>query len=105
MVEALASRGHRVTPQRLAILEVLAKSEGHPTANQILRRVQRRFPMAGKATVYNTIRLLKDLGHRVADEVGYELLSHRFDVYGLCPSCREELHRDGDEVKGGAVVR
>ncbi len=145
MVEALASRGHRVTPQRLAILEVLAKSEGHPTANQVLRRVKRRFPMVGKATVYNTIQLLKGLGQvlelefrdaanrydgnvpephphlvctqcgridevmgpslhdaasRVADEVGYELLSHRFDVYGLCPSCRGKLHRDGDERNG-----
>jgi Fur family transcriptional regulator, peroxide stress response regulator len=138
MVEALASRGHRLTPQRLAILEVLARSEDHPTANQILSRVQRRFPMIGKATVYNTIQLLKDLDQvlelefrdaanrydgnipephphlvctrcgridevmdpslhdtasRVADEVGYELQSHRFDVHGLCPSCKRKVDR------------
>ncbi len=144
MVEAMASRGHRVTPQRLAILEVLAKSEGHPTANQVLRRVQRRFPMVGKATVYNTIQLLKGLGQvlelefrdapnrydgntpephphllctqcgridevmnpslhetasRVADEVGYELLSHRFDVYGLCPSCRRKRGPEGADAE------
>jgi hypothetical protein len=29
----------------------------------------------------------------VADEVGYELLSHRFDVYGLCPSCKLKVDR------------
>jgi Fur family peroxide stress response transcriptional regulator len=136
MVEALASRGHRVTPQRLAIIEVLAKSEGHPTANQVLRLVQRRFPMMGKATVYNTIELLKQVGqilelefrdganrydgnrpephphvictrcgriaevmqpslHTTAEQVagrtGYRLLSHRFDVYGLCPSCQVKI--------------
>jgi len=135
MVEALASAGHRVTPQRLAIIEILAKSEGHPTATQILRRVRRRFPMVGKATVYNTIQLLKDLGQvlelefgdaanrydgnvpephphlvctmcgridevmqptlhdtaeSVANEVGYRMLSHRFDVYGLCPRCQSK---------------
>ena len=149
MVEALASRGHRVTPQRLAILEVLAKSEGHPTANQVLSRVQRRFPMVGKATVYNTIQLLKDLGQvlelefrdaanrydgnmpephphlvctqcgridevmsptlhdtasRVADEVGYELLSHRFDVYGLCPSCKRKVDRNQANARPDVVA-
>ena len=34
---------------------------------------------------------LHDTASRVADEVGYELLSHRFDVYGLCPSCKRKV--------------
>src|SRR6266542_2641383 len=103
MVEALASRGHRVTPQRLAILEfrdAANRYDGNmpePHPHLVCTRCGRIDEVMSPS--------LHETASRVADEVGYELLSHRFDVYGLCPSCREELHRDGDEVKGGAVVR
>src|SRR2546429_8796555 len=47
--------GLRVTPQRYAVLEVLVRSESHPTAAQVGGGVNRRFPRALRATVYNAL--------------------------------------------------
>lgn len=35
------------------------------------------------------------LTQRVAQTMGYEVLGYRFDVYGLCPACREAMNETG----------
>src|SRR5918912_501548 len=52
----------RLTPQRFAVLESLGRAEGHPTADQIATEINRRFPRASRATVYNTLNALRDAG-------------------------------------------
>jgi len=52
----------RLTPQRFAVLEYLGRAEGHPTADQIATEINRRFPRASRATVYNTLNALRDAG-------------------------------------------
>ncbi len=52
----------RLTPQRFAVLEYLARAEGHPTADQIAAEINRRFPRASRATVYNTLAALREAG-------------------------------------------
>jgi Fe2+ or Zn2+ uptake regulation protein len=37
-------------------------TEDHPSADQVLERVQARFPMVSRATVYNTLNLFVDKG-------------------------------------------
>jgi Fur family ferric uptake transcriptional regulator/Fur family peroxide stress response transcriptional regulator len=54
------TRGLRLTPQRRAIVEFLENSHAHPTADEVFTAVNRRFPMTSKATVYNTLNLLKE---------------------------------------------
>ena len=61
MVEKLRAREFRVTPQRLAVLEVIAASEDHPSVEMIFGQVRARFPTTSLATVYKTVALLKDL--------------------------------------------
>jgi Fur family peroxide stress response transcriptional regulator len=51
-----------MTPQRRAIVEYLARAAGHPTADDVYRAVNKRFPMTSRATVYNTLRMLKEAG-------------------------------------------
>ncbi len=58
----LKEMGHRITPQRLAILGVLAESEGHPSAEGIYEKVKINFPTTSMATVYKTLTVLKGLG-------------------------------------------
>ncbi len=58
----LKEMGHRITPQRLAILGVLAESEGHPSAEDIYEKVKINFPTTSMATVYKTLTVLKGLG-------------------------------------------
>lgn len=52
----------RLTPQRFAVLEYLGRAAGHPTADQIASEINRRFPRASRATVYNTLNALRDAG-------------------------------------------
>lgn len=55
-------QGLRMTAQRRAILEYLQAAQNHPTADQVLAEVNRRFPMTSRATVYNTLHWLKEAG-------------------------------------------
>jgi Fur family peroxide stress response transcriptional regulator len=59
MVGKLRELGFRITPQRFAILEVLAAREDHPGAEEIYAAVKKSFPTTSIATVYKTLAFLK----------------------------------------------
>src|ERR1019366_9840959 len=52
----------RLTPQRRAVVDVVAEAEDHPTAGQVLERVRERVEGVGAATVYRTLALLLESG-------------------------------------------
>ena len=56
------SRGFKMTPQRRAIVDYLQSAHHHPTADEILQAVNRKFPMTSRATVYNTLNAFIDAG-------------------------------------------
>ena len=60
--QRLSDSGHRITPQRLCILEALVVSNRHPTAEEIFAYVRRVSPTTSLATVYKTLDTLKALG-------------------------------------------
>ena len=62
LVQALGREGHRLTPQREAVLRVLADPSQHPSAEQIYDQARQRCRSTSRATVYNTIGVLKELG-------------------------------------------
>ena len=62
MIESLKSHGFRLTPQRLALVALLADTTTHPTANQLYEQLRTRFPTMSRATVYKTLSTLKELG-------------------------------------------
>lgn len=62
MVARLKELNCRITPQRLAILKILAVSKGHPSVEEIYAQVKPDFPMTSLATVYKTVTLLKEAG-------------------------------------------
>ena len=81
----------KLTQQRFAVLAYLTRAEGHPTAEQIGAALNRRFPQASRATVYNTLNALRDAGLvrevRLADAVArYEsnLDPHHHFVCRVC---------------------
>ena len=61
MLSKLKEHNFRLTPQRLAVLKVLAVSEGHPTVERIYETVRAEFPTTSIATIYKTVNLLKQL--------------------------------------------
>ena len=58
----LKERGYRLTPQRMALLRLIAASEGHPSATQLYEQISDQFPSMSPATVYKTLAMLKDMG-------------------------------------------
>ncbi len=77
MSAKLKASGLRSTPQRLAIMKVLAESKEHPSADEIWRHLKRRFPGISQATVYRTIQLIKSLGEAV--EIAFAGSGSRYD--------------------------
>ena len=58
----LREQEYRITPQRMALLRLLAASEGHPSAAKLHEQLRERFPTLSLATVYKTLNLLKGMG-------------------------------------------
>lgn len=67
---AIRQRGQRVTPQRMAVIEEFLARTDHPSVELIYRAVSERFSMMAVSTVYDTIRLLIELGEAVAVGAG-----------------------------------
>lgn len=62
IVARLRERGHRLTPQRYAVLRALVEGGEHPSAEQLFQRVSEDYPMMSPATVYKTLDTLKAAG-------------------------------------------
>ncbi|WP_400191152.1 Fur family transcriptional regulator [Hymenobacter sp. B81] len=84
--ERLATAGLRATQQRLAILEALLTLPGHPTAEQVFRRVRPANPTVSLGTVYKALDsfVAGGLLRRVADADGTR---RRYD-----PDCTHHHH-------------
>jgi Fur family ferric uptake transcriptional regulator len=54
--------GYRLTMSREAILEVLAKSDKHLSAEDIYMKIHPRHPNIGLTTIYRTLDVLSSLG-------------------------------------------
>ena len=58
----LRQRGRKLTPQRRAVLEVIAHSRNHLTPADIYHKVGQQYPGIGLVTVYRTLEALAELG-------------------------------------------
>lgn len=82
----------RLTPQRRAVLDVVAVSQDHPTAGQVLDRVRERVEGVGAATVYRMLALLVESGQVAELRLGqgqalrYDHTVERHD-HLVCTSC------------------
>ena len=52
----------RLTPQRIAILDVLRSTESHPDASWVYDEVRKRMPHISLATVYRNLTRLAEAG-------------------------------------------
>lgn len=88
--EKLREHGCTLTPQRRAVLRFLDGNLDHPTAGEIFEAVTRDFPITSRATVYNTLGLLVEIGAvralPVTGETRYDpnVSTHH---HMACPSC------------------
>jgi Fur family peroxide stress response transcriptional regulator len=93
MLKKLKERQLRITPQRIAILKILAGGNEHPTVERIYEQVKMDFPTTSLATVYKTVTLLKELNEVV--QLGFPEGSSRYDgnpyphPHVICLKCKK----------------
>jgi Fur family transcriptional regulator, peroxide stress response regulator len=79
-----------LTRQREVVLRVITESHEHLTANEVFNHAKKLLPTISFATVYNSLRFLKDAGH--ISEVNFGGAS-RFDKttsrhdHAVCSKC------------------
>jgi Fur family peroxide stress response transcriptional regulator len=113
LVRRLRERGYRMTPQRMAVLQELLRTDGHPSVEEIYRELQPRYPMMSLATVYKTVATLKELGEVL--ELEFSDGHNRYDAHTpqphahlICRRCaRIEDHpiEELDQLMASAAAR
>lgn len=83
--ETISHNGHRLTPQRREVYEVLLAERDHPTATEVFIRAKQRMPSISLATVYNCLDTLVECG--LAKQVNVEREATRY-----CPNLEEHGH-------------
>ncbi len=99
LLEQLRGAGYRLTPQRESVLAVMAESDEHLTAEQVLDRVRERYPYLNKSAVYRALDLLTELDLVTQTDLGqgcveYELHSHPHHHHLICRGCGEIVQVD-----------
>lgn len=117
LVARLQEAGYRLTPQRLALVELLAADLSHPSAEQVYTRMKAIYPTISLATVYNTLEMLVELGEALPLDCHEGCM--RFDVrrpaahpHLICRTCGqiEDLDLEGidrllDAARAGTRFR
>ena len=85
LIERLRDRGWRMTAQRRAVAQALAGPNVHLTADEVLERARAVVPETSRATVYNTLNELVEMGE--LGEVAPDGRSKRYD-----PNVVDEHH-------------
>jgi len=80
-----------LTKQREVVLDVIRDSMSHLTANDVFAEAKRRLPSISFATVYNSLRFLKEAGHIAEIQFGngasrFDRMTSRHD-HALCTRC------------------
>jgi Fur family ferric uptake transcriptional regulator len=88
----LARNGIRKTPQRLLVVEELAREHNDVTAGELHDRLRRRGTRIGLATVYRTLSLLQEHGavdtfSHHAGELCYRLCGDVHHHHLVCTGC------------------
>jgi Fur family peroxide stress response transcriptional regulator len=96
LVTKLREREYRLTPQRIALLRLLAASDGHPSASQLYEQIRDQFPTTSLATVYKTLNVLKEIDEVL--ELGFSGDDNRYDgnkpyphPHLICSRCQKIL--------------
>lgn len=103
IIQKLKDHGHKITPQRMAIVKILASSKGHPSVEAIYDQIKSDFPTMSLATVYRNIVLIKSLGEVL--ELGFPDGSNRYDgnkpyphPHVICIKCKKIVDPDLDSL-------
>ena len=98
--QILREKGLKVTPQRIAVYNMLMNTYEHPNAEMIYKSLEPTNPTMSLATVYKTLDFFKQLG--LVQELNVGEPSSRYDAvvqchpHTVCKVCGkvEDLHME-----------
>jgi Fur family transcriptional regulator, peroxide stress response regulator len=103
IIQKLRDNGYKITPQRLAIVNFIARTEGHPSVEDIYDQLKNDFPTMSLATIYRNIETIKSLGEVL--ELGFPDGSNRYDGHKpyphphvICIKCKKIVDPDLDSL-------
>ena len=90
--EILRENGHRLTPQRMLVIEALHNADRHISAEELYKQLRNRYPYANISTVYRTLELLKELNLVTEADLGegrvrYHVAEKGHHHHLVCRSC------------------
>ncbi len=98
------TNGVKHTAQREAIVREFLNLKEHVTIDDLLKRVRVSHPSVGYATVYRTLRLLKEVG--LADErhfgdgkALYEPIGEHHHDHLICTRCHKIVEFENEEIE------
>lgn len=62
LIKFLKEKGYKVTPQRIAVYNILKNTKEHPSVDMLYSRLQPEYPTMSLATVYKSLEVFKELG-------------------------------------------
>jgi len=109
--QRLRKQGYRLTPQRLAVLEVIKTGPGHMSVNDVLARVQTQYPIMTVPTVYRILQWLKGVNLVAETDLGggchvYEYIADHHHHHLVCVRCQRVIDLPDHFLNGlGEVLR
>jgi Fe2+ or Zn2+ uptake regulation protein len=109
-VEDKAISALGLTRQREVVLRTIREADAHLTANEVFAAAKEMLPSISFATVYNSLRYLKEAGHIAEIQFGngasrFDKMTHRHD-HAICTVCGKlvdiEMEHPADLVKQAA---
>jgi Fur family ferric uptake transcriptional regulator len=106
---ALRQQGHRLTPQRLMVLDVVKRSGRHLTAEEVHAAILPQHPYINIATIYRTLQWLQEVGLVAPIAIGggplrYEYVQGSTHHHLVCQDCGYE-QEIGDDILDALKAR
>jgi len=99
ILEALKQRGYRITPQRELIIQVVAHSPSHITAEEVAEQLRVHTSAINIATIYRTLDLLWQEGFACRNDLSegkivYATFQHGPHIHLVCRKCNKVIDAD-----------
>lgn len=99
IVAELRKRGYRITPQREMIIEAIAHSPKHITAEEIAVHLQEHTRAINIATIYRTLDWLWQEGFACRNDLSegktvYATFQHGPHIHLVCRKCNQVIDAD-----------
>ena len=104
ILEALRQRGYRITPQREMIIQAVAHSPRHMTAEEVADQLRVHTNAINIATVYRTLDLLWQEGFACRNDLSegkivYATFQHGPHIHLVCRKCDQVIDADTEILK------